>query len=153
MRLRKDAEKRLDLIAFGATSPEAVDALAQKLAGQGIQLVGEPDKLQTAGGGYGFRFFDIDGRTIEISSDVETRAFREIEEKEAIPVRLSHAVMNSNDPNRTRDFYANVLGFKLSDTLWGEHMGEMMPYDSSTSADDYDAREDWQDFWTINYKR
>jgi iron(III) transport system substrate-binding protein len=34
-----------------------------------------------------------------------------------------------------------------------EHMGEMMPYDSSTSADDYDAREDWQDFWTINYKR
>lgn len=128
VRLRKDAEKRLDLISFGSESPETVDALAQQLAGQGIQLVSEPDKLQTAGGGYGFRFFDIDGRTIEISSDVETRAYREIEEKEAIPVRLSHAVMNSNDPNRTRDFYANVLGFKLSDTLWGEHMGEMMHF-------------------------
>jgi len=34
-----------------------------------------------------------------------------------------------------------------------EHMREMMPYDSSTSADDYDAREGWQDFWTINYQR
>ena len=43
-------------------------------------------------------------------------------------MRLSHAVMNSNDPNATRDWYTNVLGFKLSDTLWGEHMGEMMHF-------------------------
>ena len=97
-------------------------------AAEGVQLVGEPDELQTAGGGYGFRFFDIDGRTIEICADVETRQHRAIEEGEAIPVRISHAVMNSNDPNKTRDFYANVLGFKLSDTLWSEHMGEMMHF-------------------------
>jgi catechol 2,3-dioxygenase-like lactoylglutathione lyase family enzyme len=128
VRLRKAAEKRLDLLAFGSESPETVDALAQHLAGQGVQLVGEPDKLQTAGGGYGFRFFDIDGRTVEVSADVETRQHRSIEEREAIPVRLSHAVMNSNDPNRTRDFYATVLGFKLSDSLWSEHMGEMMHF-------------------------
>ena len=68
IRLRKDADKRLDLISFGATDAAAVDALAAKLGTEGIQLVGEPGKLQTAGGGYGFRFFDIDGRTIEISS-------------------------------------------------------------------------------------
>ncbi|MDH2413138.1 VOC family protein [Nocardioides sp. CER19] len=128
IRLRKSGEKRLDLISFGAESTGAVDALAQKLGSRGIQLVGEPDKLQTAGGGYGFRFFDIDGRTIEISTEVDTRPYRAIEEGEAIPVRISHAVMNSNDPNRTRDFYADVLGFKLSDTLWGEHMGEMMHF-------------------------
>lgn len=127
IRLRA-GEKRLDLISFGAESPDAVDALAQRLGSQGVQIAQEPGKLQTAGGGYGFRFFDIDGRTIEISADVETRAFRPIEEGEAIPVRISHAVMNSNDPNRTRDFYADVLGFKLSDTLWGEHMGEMMHF-------------------------
>ena len=36
--------------------------------------------------------------------------------------------MNTRDINATRDFYANVLGFKLSDTLWGEHMGEMMHF-------------------------
>ncbi len=128
IRLRKATDKRLDLISFGATGEAAVDALAAKLDNEGIQLVNRPDKLQTAGGGYGFRFFDIDGRTIEISADVQTRQHRPIEEGEAIPVRISHAVMNSNDPNRTRDFYAKHLGFKLSDTLWGEHMGEMMHF-------------------------
>ena len=128
IRLRKDPDKRLDLISFGATDEAAVDALADKLGGEGVTLVAEPDKLHTAGGGYGFRFFDIDGRTIEISADVETRRHRPIEEGEAIPVRISHAVMNSNDPNKTMAFYENVLGFKLSDTLWSAHMGEMMHF-------------------------
>ena len=128
IRLRKDTEKRLDLISFGATDEAAVDALAAKLAGEGIRLVGEPDKLQTAGGGYGFRFFDIDGRTIEISTDVETRQHRPIEEGEAIPVRISHAVMNAGEPNKTKDFYETYLGFKLSDSLWSRHMGEMMHF-------------------------
>ncbi|XVX19782.1 VOC family protein [Actinomycetota bacterium] len=126
IRLRQDNDKRLDLISFGAESAAAVDALAQNLGSQGVQLVSEPGQLQTAGGGYGFRFFDVDGRTVEISSDVALREHRKIEEGEAIPVRISHGVINSNDPARTRDFYANVLGFKLSDTLWGEHMGDMM---------------------------
>ena len=31
-----------------------------------------------------------------------------IEEGEAIPVRISHAVMNSNDLNRTREFYEST---------------------------------------------
>ena len=128
IRLRKDADKRMDLISFGADSAASVDALAQKLGTEGITLVSEPGELQTAGGGYGFRFFDVDGRTIEISSDVATRQHRAIEEGEAVPVRISHAVMNSNDPNRTRDFYEKTLGFMLSDTLWGEHMGEMMHF-------------------------
>ena len=128
IRLRESDDKRLDLISFGATDAAAVDSLAAHLGGQGVQLVGEPGELQTAGGGYGFRFFDIDGRTIEVSSDVAVRQHRAIEEGEAIPVRISHAVMNTNDPNATRDWYTNVLGFKLSDTLWSEHMGEMMHF-------------------------
>ncbi|SHH28761.1 Catechol-2,3-dioxygenase [Jatrophihabitans endophyticus] len=128
VRLRRAAEKRLDLIAFGMDSTASVDAFAQTLAGRGVQLVGEPAALQTAGGGYGFRFFDIDGRTIEVSADVETRRHRPIEEREAIPVRLSHAVMNSTDIHRTRDFYAAVLGFRLTDTLYTPHMGQVMHF-------------------------
>jgi catechol 2,3-dioxygenase-like lactoylglutathione lyase family enzyme len=128
VRLRRAAEKRLDLIAFGARDAAAVDALAAKLGRAGVPLVGQPGKLQSAGGGYGFRFFDIDGRTIEISSDVENRRHRAIEEGEAIPVRISHAVMNSSDINRTRQFYETHLGFKLSDSLWSQHMGEMMHF-------------------------
>ena len=128
VRLRKATDKRLDLIAFGAENDAAVDALAARLATQNVRLISQPDKLQTAGGGYGFRFFDVDGRTIEISSGVQTRQHRAIEAGEAIPVRISHAVMNSNDLNRTREFYETALGFKLTDSLWSQHMGEMMHF-------------------------
>ena len=37
-------------------------------------------------------------------------------------------MINSPDPNTTRDFYEKTVGFKLSDTLWSQHMGEMMQF-------------------------
>jgi len=126
VRLRKASEKRLDLISFGAASPADVDAFAQRLTAAGVRLISEPGKLQTPGGGYGFRFFDVDGRTVEISSDVTPRVHRKIEEREAIPVRLSHVVVNSPDPARTRVFYERQLGFRLSDTLASRHFGDFM---------------------------
>jgi catechol 2,3-dioxygenase-like lactoylglutathione lyase family enzyme len=116
LRLRQ-ADKRLDLVAFGAQDAAQVDALAGKLASQGVELATEPGPVDTLGGGYGFRFFDIDGRTIEVSSDVQPRAHRPIEERESIPVRLSHVVLNSTNIDRTRDWYQTHLDFALSDTL------------------------------------
>jgi catechol 2,3-dioxygenase-like lactoylglutathione lyase family enzyme len=116
LRLRR-GDKRLDLVAFGAENPAHVDSLAGTLASSGVRLVSEPGPLGTLGGGYGFRFFDVDGRTIEVSSDVAVIGHRVIEEKESIPVRLSHVVLNSTDIDRTRDWYAEHLGFRLSDTL------------------------------------
>ncbi|MEV6493190.1 VOC family protein [Actinoplanes sp. NPDC051633] len=89
-------------------------------------MVSEPGALQTPGGGYGFRFFDNEGRTVEISSDVAVRQHRKIEEGESIPVRLSHVVINSADPDSTRAFYEKHLAFALSDTLMHPRMGEMM---------------------------
>ncbi|MEB3371684.1 VOC family protein [Saccharopolyspora mangrovi] len=126
VRLREAEEKRLDLIAFGAADEASVDALAQRLAGDGVQLVSEPGALQTPGGGYGFRFFDVDGRTVEISCDVAVRRHRRVEEQEAIPVKLSHVVINSPSPQRTRAFYEKHLAFALSDTLFHPKMGEAM---------------------------
>ncbi|MEU6807298.1 VOC family protein [Streptomyces neyagawaensis] len=128
IRLRRAADKRLDLIAFGAVDRAAVDALAQRLGGAGVPLVTEPGDLATAGGGYGFRFFDIDGRTVEISADVEVRTHRKVEEGESIPVRISHAVVNSTDIARTRSFYERHLGFRLSDTLHKDDMGDLMHF-------------------------
>jgi catechol 2,3-dioxygenase-like lactoylglutathione lyase family enzyme len=116
LRLRK-GEKRLDLVAFGAQDAAHVDELAARLIREKVTLATEPGRLRTAGGGYGFRFFDVDGRTIEVSSDVETRAHRVIEERESIPVRLSHVVLNATDIDRTRNWYARHLDFALSDTL------------------------------------
>ena len=118
LRLR-EGDKRLDLVAFGAENPAHVDALAAQLTTAGVTLVSEPGQLDTLGGGYGFRFFDVDGRTIEVSSDVTVRRHRPVEERESIPVRLSHIVLNSPDIDKTRDWYAQHLDFRLSDTLGG----------------------------------
>ena len=94
VRLREASEKRIYLLSFGAASPQDVDELAKSLATEGIGMVSEPGSIDTPGGGYGFRFFDIDGRTVEVSSDVAVRAHRTIEPLESIPVRLSHVVVN-----------------------------------------------------------
>jgi catechol 2,3-dioxygenase-like lactoylglutathione lyase family enzyme len=126
MRVRESADKRLDLISFGAANPEDVDLLAERLGTAGVTLVSEPDKLQTPGGGYGFRFFDVDGRVVEVSADVAVRESRKIEEREAIPVRLAHVVLNSPEPERARAFYEQYLGFSLSDMLTHPRVGEVM---------------------------
>ena len=126
VRLRQAGDKRIDLIAFGAASPAEVDALAAKLAVDGVTLISEPGIIDTPGGGYGFRFFDNEGRTVEISADVAIRAHRAVEAGESIPVRLSHVVINSPQPEQTRAFYERHLGFRLSDTLMHPRMGEMM---------------------------
>jgi catechol 2,3-dioxygenase-like lactoylglutathione lyase family enzyme len=118
-RLRKGDERRLDLVAVGVDDDAAVDAFAQRLGTQGVKLISEPHRLDGPGGGYGFRFFDIDGRTLEISSGVVQRATRELARGESIPATLSHVVMHSPDINRTVKFYEEKLGFRVSDWLGG----------------------------------
>src|SRR5262249_8790873 len=114
VRVRKDERKRMDLVAFGAVSRAAVDELAVRLGRAGVRIIHEPRALDPPGGGYGLRFFDADGRVVEVSADVETRTHRKIEEREAVPVRLSHCVVNSQDPEGLRDFYIQHLGFRLT---------------------------------------
>lgn len=126
VRLRQAADKRIDLVAFGVATAADVDALAGQLADGGVRLISEPGPVRTPGGGYGFRFFDNEGRTVEISSDVAVRRHRKIGEGESVPVRLSHVVFNSADPEGTSAFYQRHLGFALSDTLTHPRMGEMM---------------------------
>lgn len=126
VRLRRAERKRMDLVAFGASTKADVDDVALRLARDGVELVHEPSELTTPGGGYGVRFFDPDGRVVEVSADVATRAHRRIEEREAVPVRLSHVVVNSRQPEKLREFYLQKLGFRLTDTLYSPHMGDLM---------------------------
>lgn len=128
VRLRKADDKRLDLISFGAAGRAEVDQLAADLEADGIRRINDPDELQAPGGGYGFRFFDVDGRVVEISSDVEVRRHRKIEEGESIPVKLSHVVINSPDIARTRAFYERHLSFRNSDTLAHPQGGDLMHF-------------------------
>jgi catechol 2,3-dioxygenase-like lactoylglutathione lyase family enzyme len=117
LRIRKSDEKRVDALALGVDTAADVDEIAADLAASGTRFVSEPGTLQTPGGGYGFRFFDPDGRVVEVSSDVAQRAFRTLEEKESIPVKLSHVVLASGNADETIAFYQDKLGFKLSDWI------------------------------------
>lgn len=116
-RVRQDKDRRLDLMALGAESASAVDELAARLAAAGVTLLGQPAKLDGPGGGYGFRFFDPDGRTVEISSDVAKRAARALAPRESIPAGLAHFVMHTPDVARSVAFYEKLLGFRVSDWL------------------------------------
>lgn len=126
MRLRRDETKRLDLVAFGAAYPADIDEPASQLVRSGVRIVREPRLLDTSGGGYGIRYFDGDGRVIEVSADVQPRAHRKIEARESIPVRLSHFVVNSPAPETTVARYIEHLGFRLTDTMVLPHVGEFM---------------------------
>jgi catechol 2,3-dioxygenase-like lactoylglutathione lyase family enzyme len=117
LRLRKAPERRLDVIAFAASDAAAVDAMAERLAAAGVKLIGEPGPLREPGGGYGFRFFDLDGRTIEVSADVIEKAARQLDRGESIPASLSHVVLHTPDVKKAVDFYVRRLGFRVSDWL------------------------------------
>ena len=86
-------------------APQDVDALAGHLLRRGrharrraLRPASAPRAAVT-----GLRFFDVDGRTVEVSADVATRAHRKVEEQEPIPVRLSHVVLNSTDSGTSGD--------------------------------------------------
>lgn len=121
-RVRRAPERRLDLISFAVPSVAAVDAKAQQLVDSGVRLISQPDRLQEPGAGYGFRFFDIDGRTVEISSGVEERAARALVRGESIPATLTHVVLHTADVKKSMAFYERHLGLRVSDWL-GEFMG------------------------------
>lgn len=118
IRLRRDEHKRADVIAFGTATRANVDELAARLRQDGIQIIDEPHELATPGGGYGVRFFDLDGRVVEVSADVSPRQYRQLSAGESIPVRLSHCVINSPTPENTKAWYEKYLGFQTVETLF-----------------------------------
>lgn len=117
LRLRAASEKHLDLAGFAVRHPADVDALAEKLLAAGVRVDRRPGKLDAPGGGYGMRFFDPDGRLIEISAQVTSRASRELEPGESIPRKVSHVVFNSAQIQETVRFYQQQLGFQVIDWL------------------------------------
>ncbi|MBM7644893.1 catechol 2,3-dioxygenase-like lactoylglutathione lyase family enzyme [Scopulibacillus daqui] len=116
--LHAGEKKRLHHIAFGMVDKNAVDEAAETLASLNVPIVSPPGYLDEAGGGYGLRFVDPDGRCIELSAwvDIHTTDWKK---KSVDPMKLNHVVLNTVDIDRAVDFYTKVLGFKVSD--WSEH--------------------------------
>jgi len=121
IRLREDVEKKTDLIGFTAASKADVEALFAQATAAGAKPVSAPAPANGLAGGFACRFFDLDGRAIEVICDSKQRAARPLEPGEAIPTGLSHVVLHSPDIKALARFYEAALGFHLSDWI-GEFM-------------------------------
>jgi 2,3-dihydroxy-p-cumate/2,3-dihydroxybenzoate 3,4-dioxygenase len=121
IRLRQDPVRKTDLIGFSAGSRAEVDALFGQVQASGAKVIREPGPAEGPAGGYSFRFFDPDGRAIEVVCDSNQRTHRSLARGEAIPVGLSHVVLHSPDHKGLAQFYQDALGFRLSDWI-GEFM-------------------------------
>jgi catechol 2,3-dioxygenase-like lactoylglutathione lyase family enzyme len=117
LRLSRADRVGLGRIAFAVGSREEVDEAARRLLARSIVPVHGPGPLEQAGGGYGVRFTDPEGRLIEISALVE--AVPERGRQAAVPVGVTHTVLNTTDIDAAVAFYCDVLGMRVSD--WSEH--------------------------------
>ncbi|HVC13818.1 MAG TPA: VOC family protein [Acidimicrobiales bacterium] len=117
LRLRTTDEPRTDVVSLAVDAREDVDAVASSVTAAGMRLVHEPAPLSIPGDGYGFRFFDPDGRTVEVAADVVGRTPGPADPSRAAPLGLSHVVLNTTDLARAVRFYVEVLGFRVSDYL------------------------------------
>ena len=117
VRLRKTADRRVDVIGLAADTRADVDTLFTKVTAAGCRIIFAPMALTAPGGGYGFRFFSPDGLPFEISADVARGPSRELKRWEGIPEKISHIVLHSPNHKAAVQFFIDVLGFRLSDWL------------------------------------
>ena len=117
VRLRKAAQRRIDVIALAADSRAAVDDLFFKVKADGCRIIFEPNILSEFGGGHGFRFFNKDGLPFEVSCDYERGPKRQLGPAETLPEKISHIVLHSPNHKSMVEFFVNVLGFRVSDWL------------------------------------
>ncbi|MER5939435.1 VOC family protein [Streptomyces sp. NPDC001928] len=107
----------LGRLAFAVATPAEIDEAARRLEARGITPVTGPGPLDQVGGGYGLRFHDLDGRLVELSADTWAVTVRGRDA--AVPVGVTHAVLNTPDIDASVAFYRDVLGMRVSD--WSEH--------------------------------
>jgi catechol 2,3-dioxygenase-like lactoylglutathione lyase family enzyme len=116
--IRGGDQNALGRISFAVGSPREVDDAARSLHRIGVPVLREPGPLDHAGGGYGLRLVDPEGRIVELSADTNAVPVQEPAGRRAIPRKIAHVVLNTTDIERTAAFYTQVLGMKISD--WSE---------------------------------
>jgi 2,3-dihydroxy-p-cumate/2,3-dihydroxybenzoate 3,4-dioxygenase len=117
IRLRQDEERKTDLIGYSAASRADVDALFEQVKAKNAKIIAEPGPAEGPTGGYSFRFFDPDGRAVEVICDTDRRLHRTLAKGEAIPIGLSHIVLHTPEPPKLVAWYEEALGFRLSDWI------------------------------------
>jgi catechol-2,3-dioxygenase len=112
--LHKSDTKGLHHIAYAMRDDDAVRRAVASLRDAGVRIIDQPRLLDEPGGGFGFRFVDIDGRCVELSSGV-TAHDSAWQPRPVEPHSVCHIVLNTPDLDRITKFYTGVLGFRISD--------------------------------------
>lgn len=115
IRLRQSDEKMTDMIGYTAATRGDVDAIYAQALAAGAKSIAAPGPAAAPYGGYAARFFDPEGRALEVACETEQRTPRSLAVGEAIPLGISHIVLHSPDHKGLMAFYEDALGFKLSD--------------------------------------
>lgn len=117
IRLRQSDQKMTDLIGYTAATRADVDAIYAQAMAAGVKSIAAPRPVGGLFGGYAARFFDPEGRALEVICETAQRNPRALAVGEAIPLAISHVVLHSPDIKALVQFYETVLGFKLSDWI------------------------------------
>lgn len=107
----------LGCISFAVATPAEVDEAARRLESRSIPILEGPGPSERPGGGYVVRFCDPEGRLIELAA--QTLAVPPLSRDEAVPIGVTHIVLNTADIDAEVGFYTDVLGLRISD--WSEH--------------------------------
>ncbi len=103
----------IEYINFGMTDRTRLEALFEQVQRDGLPVASRPHDFSTPGGGYGFEIRDPDNRILRITTDVAPNV--DDEATFAMPMKVSHVVLNTPDIKTTEAFFCDRLGFRLSD--------------------------------------
>jgi catechol-2,3-dioxygenase len=115
--LQEAPQNGLGCVSFAVATPADVDDAARALQQHGVPLLEGPRKSARPGGGYGLRFYDPEGRVVELIAEMHAAA--PLSRDEANPIGVTHIVLNTAHLDRAVAFYMDVLGLRVSD--WSEH--------------------------------
>lgn len=116
LRLEQHASRRgLVRVGFQLAHPGELDAVANRLDERGIphQEIGD---LECDGIDRGLRFTDPDGVEVDVFAEMVSRGVKQPQSWVHMDTML-HAVWFSPDPVAAHEFYASVLGFRVSDWI------------------------------------
>lgn len=102
----------VDYVHFAMPDRAGIDALHAQVTAKGACVLGDPAPFDDWTGGYGFEILDPDNRRLRFRADARTH---DEEPEFAKPRKVSHVVLNTPDMEGVQDFYADVLGFRVSD--------------------------------------
>ena len=102
----------IEYIHFGMPDRAAMDAFYLQAVERGATALAAPAPFEDAIGGYGFEILDPDCRRLRFTTELEMKAS---EDQFALPRKVSHVVLNTPDMDGVRDWYCDVMGFRVSD--------------------------------------